>query len=62
MPGRIPKLSVQCHVGKCYAETLGNVEEANPLMSRFNRETHSACPWKSAKTPQVATTLQDKKA
>ena len=38
----IQAVCVQCHIGKSYQETLSNVEEDNPLMSRFKRETHNA--------------------
>ncbi|MCP3876929.1 MAG: HNH endonuclease, partial [Sulfitobacter sp.] len=41
-----------CHAHKSYHETMGHVEDRNPLVSRFNRETHRAFVL-SRKPPQM---------
>jgi len=49
---------VSCHTSKSYNENLSNLEDGNPLLSRFNRETHKlyAC---SPKPAQLVANLHE---
>jgi hypothetical protein len=45
-----------CHAQKCYFENLSQINDRNPLVSRFNRETYAAFAM-SPKPPQMVANL-----
>ena len=57
-PENLAALCKACHAQKSYFESVGTVEDRNPLVSRFNRETHRLFAM-ARKPPQLVANLHE---